>query len=113
VNDQPTVLLLFVWVRGRRQAHNPTLAKIMRLAYTRKHSNTPPQTAACNAVWKNGSRTLMIARLEHQVLLPRQVSMRSLLRPAPYCIDTLALQIYGSKNYLPTKRLTRGKCSLC
>jgi len=79
-----SVFFLFVLVRGRRQARNPTLAKIMRLAYTRKHSNTPPQTTACNAVWKNGSRTLMIARLEHQVLLPRQVSMKLFPQLSPF-----------------------------
>jgi hypothetical protein len=66
---------LLSWVRGRRQAHNPTLAKIMRLAYNRSHSHNRPQTAACNAVYSISRRALMITRLGEQLPRPRQVSM--------------------------------------
>ena len=62
-------------MRGRRQAHNPTLAKIMRLAYNRSHSHNRPQTAACNAVYSISRRALMITRLGEQLPRPRQVSM--------------------------------------
>jgi len=71
------VCFLVTWVRGRRQAHNPTLAKIMRLGYTRKRTNTLPQTSACNDVWKDSSRASMITRLGEQLPLPRQVSMKT------------------------------------
>jgi hypothetical protein len=63
-------------VRGRRQAHNPTLAKIMRLAYDRSHSHNRPQTAACNAVYSISRRASVITRLGEQLPRPRQVSMR-------------------------------------
>lgn len=62
-------------VRGRRQAHNPTLAKIMRLAYDRSHSHNRPQTAACNAVYSISRRALVITRLGEHLPRPRQVSM--------------------------------------
>ena len=66
----------FSWcVRGRRPAHNPTLAKIMRLAYDRSHSHNRPQTAACNAVYSISRRALLITRLGEQLPRPRQVSM--------------------------------------
>src|ERR1700753_689999 len=58
-------------VRGRRQAHNPTLAKIMRLAYDRSHSHNRPHTAACNAVYSISRRALLITRLGEQ--LPRSM----------------------------------------
>jgi len=67
---------LLLLVRGRRQAHNPTLAKIMRLAYDRSHSHNRPQTAACNAVYSISRRALMITRLGEHLPRPRQVSMR-------------------------------------
>ena len=67
--------LLVGKVRGRRQAHNPTLAKIMRLAYDRSHSHNRPQTAACNAVYSISRRALLITRLGEQLPRPRQVSM--------------------------------------
>ena len=62
-------------VRGRRQAHNPTLAKIMRLTYNRSCSHNRPQTAACNAVYSISRRALLITRLGEQLPRPRQVSM--------------------------------------
>ena len=67
--------MLVVPVRGRRQAHNPTLAKIMRLAYDRSHSHNRPQTAACNAVYSISRRALLITRLGEHLPRPRQVSM--------------------------------------
>ena len=71
------VFLLVCWVRGRRQAHNPTLTKIMRLTYNRSCSHNRPQTAACNAVYSISRRALMITRLGEQLPRPRQVSMSS------------------------------------
>ena len=62
-------------VRGRRQAHNPTLTKIMRLTYNRSCSHNRPQTAACNAVYSISRRALLITRLGEQLPRPRQVSM--------------------------------------
>ena len=62
-------------MRGRRQAHNPTLAKIMRLTYNRSCSHNQPQTAACNAVYLISRRALLITRLGEQLPRPRQVSM--------------------------------------
>ena len=62
-------------VRGRRQAHNPTLAKILRLTYNRSCSHNRPQTAACNAVYSISRRALLITRLGEQLPRPRQVSM--------------------------------------
>ena len=67
--------LLFLLVRGRRQAHNPTLAKILRLTYNRSCSHNRPQTAACNAVYSISRRALLITRLGEQLPRPRQVSM--------------------------------------
>ena len=67
--------LLFLLVRGRRQAHNPTLAKILRLTYNRSCSHNRPQTAACNAVYSMSRRALLITRLGEQLPRPRQVSM--------------------------------------
>ena len=67
--------LLVSWVRGRRQAHNPTLTKIMRLTYNRSCSHNRPQTAACNAVYSISRRALLITRLGEQLPRPRQVSM--------------------------------------
>ena len=69
------VFLLVCWVRGRRQAHNPTLTKIMRLTYNRSCSHNRPQTAACNAVYSISRRALLITRLGEQLPRPRQVSM--------------------------------------
>ena len=66
---------LFVMVRGRRQAHNPTLAKILRLTYNRNRSHNRTQTAACNAVYSISRRALLITRLGEQLPRPRQVSM--------------------------------------
>ena len=62
-------------MRGRRQAHNPTLAKILRLTYNRSCSHNRPQTAACNAVYSISRRALLITRLGEQLPRPRQVSM--------------------------------------
>ena len=62
-------------VRGRRQAHNPTLAKILRLTYNRSCSHNRPQTAACNAVYSISRRASLITRLGEQLPRPRQVSM--------------------------------------
>ena len=59
----------------RRQAHNPTLAKILRLTYNRSCSHNRPQTAACNAVYSISRRALLITRLGEQLPRPRQVSM--------------------------------------
>ena len=56
-------------MRGRRQAHNPTLAKIMGLAYTRRYSHSRPQTPACHGVYS----TCLIDHTPR----PRQVSMSS------------------------------------
>ena len=66
-------------VRGRRQAHNPTLAKILRLTYNRSCSHNRPQTAACNAVYSISRRALLITRLGEQLPRPRQVSMPKIL----------------------------------
>ena len=66
---------IFQLVWGRRQAHNPTLAKIMRLTYNRSCSHNRPQTAACNAVYSISRRALLITRLGEQLPRPRQVSM--------------------------------------
>ena len=66
---------LIVMVRGRRQAHNPTLAKILRLTYNRNRSHNRTQTAACNAVYSISRRALLITRLGEQLPRPRQVSM--------------------------------------
>ena len=68
--------LLFVWVRGRRQAHNPTLAKIMRLASTRRMSHTSPPSPACNGLWRDNRRALVSTRLGSQAPRSRQVSMK-------------------------------------
>ena len=67
---------LVVLVRSRRQAHNPTLAKILRLTYNRSRSHNRPQTAACNAVYSISRRALLITRLGEQLPRPRQVSMK-------------------------------------
>ena len=68
-------VVLFGLVRGRRQAHNPTLAKILRLTYNRNRSHNRTQTAACNAVYSISRRALLITRLGEQLPRPRQVSM--------------------------------------
>ena len=68
-------LIVISLVRGRRQAHNPTLAKILRLTYNRSCSHNRPQTAACNAVYSISRRALLITRLGEQLPRPRQVSM--------------------------------------
>ena len=69
-------LLLFDSVRGRRQAHNPTLAKIMRLASTRRMSHTSPPSPACNGLWRDNRRALVSTRLGSQAPRSRQVSMK-------------------------------------
>ena len=68
-------MLTLKMVRGRREAHNPTLAKIMRLAYDRSHSHNRPQTPACNGVYSINRRALLITRLGEHLPRPRQVSM--------------------------------------
>ena len=96
---QPPVFCLELLrkVRGRRQAHNPTLAKIMRLAYDRSHSHNRPQTAACNAVYSISRRALLITRLGEQLPRPRQVSM--LLVAAPWVLADVfpQLALWGEK----------------
>ena len=69
------VFLLVCWVRGRRQAHNPTLTKIMRLTYNRSCSHNRPQTAACNAVYSISRRALLITRLGEQLPRPSLISL--------------------------------------
>ena len=68
------VFLLVCWVRGRRQAHNPTLTKIMRLTYNRSCSHNRTQTAACNAVYSISRRALLITRLGEQLPRPSLIS---------------------------------------
>ena len=81
---------LNVLVRGRRQAHNPTLAKILRLTYNRSCSHNRPQTAACNAVYSISRRALLITRLGEQLPRPRQVSMLRNLPDGTYLMHNQA-----------------------
>ena len=86
-NTHPSVFLLIFWVRGRRQAHNPTLAKILRLTYNRSCSHNRPQTAACNAVYSISRRALLITRLGEQLPRPRQVSMKDTVQRIDHCLE--------------------------
>ncbi len=86
-----TTVKLLRLVRGRRQAHNPTLTKIMRLTYNRSCSHNRPQTAACNAVYSISRRALLITRLGEQLPRPRQVSMTLIFQeesPEQKSVDT-------------------------
>ena len=82
-------------MRGRRQAHNPTLAKILRLTYNRSCSHNRPQTAACNAVYSISRRALLITRLGEQLPRPRQVSMIQNSVPTYTCHTTSTCSSYG------------------
>ena len=120
---------LFSWVRGRRQAHNPTLAKILRLTYNRSCSHNRPQTAACNAVYSISRRALLITRLGEQLPRPRQVSMtidppgvefmfvlfqRCLWATTRFkvCSEVLVLERKYNQPYL-LGLLAKIKCSIC
>ena len=93
------VFLLVCWVRGRRQAHNPTLAKILRLTYNRSCSHNRPQTAACNAVYSISRRALLITRLGEQLPRPRQVSMPKMAHPIQFmsCSGVISLWVGPKK----------------
>ena len=94
-NTHPSVFLLIFWVRGRRQAHNPTLAKILRLTYNRNCSHNRPQTAACNAVCSISRRALLITRLGEQLPRPRQVSMVLILKTRRFWDWNMRTRVMG------------------